>query len=128
MNLNYIFAWLSSVGLILLFIIYPLRICIMKIKPNRDSYCMKLNRLLHKLHKSMGLTILALTFIHCKLSSQKFGLNTGTICLLLMIAILCSYLFKRTLKSKWIKIHRELSILLLILLVLHILLTRFLAI
>lgn len=122
--LNFIFAWSSTIGLLLLFIIYPLRIYISRNDIKNRTYLLKVNKLLHKIHKTLGIIILILTFIHCRLSSQKLGVNTGTLCLILMIFILGSYLFKKQLKNKWLKIHRTLTIILLITIILHIILTR----
>ena len=124
MNLNYIFAWISMIGIVLLFSIYPLRKYLLLNKPKKDSLVIKTNIYLHKYHKSLGIVVLILSFIHCRLSSQKLGFNTGTFSFILMALLLYSYLARKMLKRKWLKIHRALSVILIVVLILHILFTR----
>lgn len=122
---NMVLAWLPAIFLILLMVIYPLRLYIRHRQLTKTNLCFKVNRLLRKIHKELGVLTIGLTFLHCRISSQKLGLNTGSICLALIILISCTYFFRKYTKRKWLASHRCLTVILVITLVAHILITRF---
>lgn len=122
--LNIFFAWLLSTFILVLSIIYPLRLYCQKKKLNTNSFIYRINRFFRRIHKSLGIAVIFITLLHCRLSSQHFGLNTGTICFLISLLILCTY-FRKNLRRKWILLHRELTVLLWLLIILHIIFTRY---
>lgn len=123
--LNLFFAWLPSVLILLLSVIYPLRLYIKRKQLPPKNLIFKVNKLLRKVHKKLGVLAIALTFLHCRFSSQKLGINIGTICLVLLILLWCTYIFRKQLKRKWIVLHRLITVSLVLTLIAHILITRF---
>ena len=51
-----------------------------KEKLNTNSFICRINRFFRRIHKSLGIAVIFITLLHCRFSSQHFGLNTGTIC------------------------------------------------
>lgn len=123
--LNLFFAWLPAVLILLLSVIYPLRLYIRRKQLPSNNLIFKVNKLLRKIHKELGVLAIALTFLHCRISSQKLGMNTGTICLVFLILLWCTYIFRKQLKRKWIVLHRLITATLVLTLIAHILITRF---
>lgn len=123
--LNLFFAWLPAVLILLLSVIYPLRLYIRRKQLQPNNLIFKVNKLLRKVHKGLGVLAIALTFLHCRISSQKLGMNIGTICLVLLILLWCTYFLRKKLKMKWIVSHRYLTFILILVLIAHILITRF---
>lgn len=123
--LNLFFAWLPAVLILLLSVIYPLRLYIRRKQLPPNNLIFKVNKLLRKVHKKLGVLAIALTFLHCRISSQKLGMNTGTICLVFLIFLWCTYIFRKQLKRKWIVLHRLITVALVLTLIAHILITRF---
>lgn len=118
-------AWLPAVLIIALSIIYPLRLYCQRKRLPQSSLFVKANRFLRKIHKEMGLSVIFLTFIHCRTSSQKPGINIGTFCLILLFLLWLSYLLRKQLKKNWIILHRCFTAILLGFLVVHILVLKF---
>lgn len=123
--LNLFFAWLPAVLILLLSVIYPLRLYIRQKQLPPNNLIFKVNKLLSKVHKELGVLAIALTFLHCRISSQKLGMNIGTICLVFLIFLWCTYIFRKQLKRKWIVLHRLITVTLVLTLIAHILITRF---
>lgn len=123
--LNLFFAWLPAVLILLLSVIYPLRLYIRRKQLPPNNLIFKVNKLLRKIHKVLGVLAIALTFLHCRISSQKLGMNIGTICLVFLIFLWCTYIFRKQLKRKWIVLHRLITATLVLTLIAHILITRF---
>lgn len=121
--LNLFFAWLPAVFIFLLILIYPLRLYIRRKQLLPNNLIFKVNRLLRKVHKELGILAIALTFLHCRISSQKLGINTGSICLVLLILLWGTYLWRKKLKRQWIVSHRCLTFILVLTLIVHILVT-----
>lgn len=123
--INLFFAWILMVLIFLLVIIYPLRLCNRHKRPSSFDLISRTNRFLRKVHKELGIVAIILTFLHCRVSSQKLGINTGTICLLLLLLLWCTYLLRKQLRKQWIILHRLLTVCLVVTLIAHILITRF---
>ena len=122
--LNLMLAWIAAIMIFLLSVIYPIRKYGQKHKLPQTHLLMKWNRLLRKIHKPLGIALIGVTFLHCRFSSQKLGFSTGTLCLVLTTVLFINYMARKQMKKHWMKIHRGLSLALLILLILHIILTR----
>lgn len=114
-----VIAWIIATGVFLLSVIYPMRIYI-KHKLQVNHPISKANKFLRKIHKPLGVVIIPLTFLHCRFSSQKLGLNIGTALLFILVLLLLSYFFRKLLKSKWMGLHRSLTLALWVLLIVHI--------
>lgn len=124
MIISRIFAWLSVLFVILTSLKYISRICCNK----------KINGLFRKIHISMGVLMLMTGLIHGLLAGNVTGtplsdvrLGTvlltfqwGTACLIVSVLLGLSYLFRTILKKNWLKIHRALTVCLLVLVVIHI--------
>ncbi|MDD3140768.1 MAG: hypothetical protein PHX08_17605 [Lachnospiraceae bacterium] len=116
-----IIAWITAIGIMLLSIIYPMRIYVQKYRLRPEHPISKANKFLRKIHKPLGVVIIPFTFLHCRFSSQKMGFNMGTFLLVLLALLLLNYSCRKLLRSKWIKLHRGLTVLLWSLLIAHIL-------
>lgn len=102
MSLNPIsafFAWLPALLIFLLTIIYPLRLYCKHEGLNQNHPLSKLNKFLRRVHKTLGGLVILFTFLHCRISSQKLGFNTGTICLIILTLIFFTYILRRPLKN-----------------------------
>lgn len=114
------FGWLLVVCIFLMTVIYPLRkVCQYK-KLSKSTGISRVNRLLRKQHKPVGIAAIILAVVHGILSFQFFGFNTGTACFAVMLVLLLSYLLRRKLKKHWLPLHRWLTLALWILIILHI--------
>jgi DMSO/TMAO reductase YedYZ heme-binding membrane subunit len=124
MIISEIFAWLATVFTILLALKY-----ITRISRNR-----KLNRLFSKSHKPLGILMLTTGLLHgvlagnekttnlfdMQLMTKLFTFNLGTVCFLVALLLALTYMFRKKLKKRWMFLHRVLTVILLILLVLHV--------
>lgn len=70
-------------------------------------------------HKISGIVILLTTLIHGKTIVNKEGLATGIISFLLLLLLAGLYFLKDRLGCVWLKIHRYLSLLLVVVVVIH---------
>lgn len=121
--INVILAW-TSVGLMLaLSIIYLLRIGNKYLFDNKNQTLRKWNKRLRKNHRWMGILIIITALIHGILSSYHvLSFNFGTILLVVFILLGLSFILRRIFSKRatWIKLHRFLTILAFVLLILHI--------
>lgn len=121
-TIKIILAWITALNIVLLSIIYPLRKYVAKRKFVKAHPLCRLNRFLRKIHIPLGVLTIPLTFLHCRLSSYKLGLNMGTICLVFLLLLLTTYVLRKPLKGKWMFLHRFFTGLLWIVLLMHIVL------
>ncbi|MEK4510914.1 ferric reductase-like transmembrane domain-containing protein [Paenibacillus sp. FSL K6-2524] len=124
MIISEILAWVAVIFTILLALKYIARIC-----KNR-----RLNRLFSKSHKHLGIGMITTGLLHGVLAGNEettnlfdmelmpklFTLNLGTTCLFIALLLALTYMFRKKLKKRWMFIHRVLTVLLLVLLVLHV--------
>lgn len=124
MIISEILAWLSAIFTVLLALKYITRI----------SRHHQLNCLFRKSHKQLGVLMIITALLHGVLASNKetttlfdmqfmpklFTLNLGTICLFVSLLLALTYMFRKKLKKRWMFLHRVLTVILLILLVLHV--------
>lgn len=112
---NVLFAWGAIILTVLLSIIWLIRV--LKNKNNLTS----INKYLRKNHIKFGYICLAMSFAHGMLSSFSiFSFNYGTIVFLMGILIWFTFKYKNSLGKKWIKYHRQLTVVFLIGTILHI--------
>lgn len=118
------FAWISIALLIFISLKYIAR------KSGKQS----INKFFKKYHILTGILMIITVSMHgifagneitttiedIRIASKFFTLNLGTICFVIILALLSTYLLRRQLKKKWIIFHQGLTVLLLILVVLHI--------
>lgn len=123
MIISEILAWLAVIFTILLALKY-----IARISRNR-----RLNRLFSKSHKQLGILMITTGLLHGVLAGNEettnlfnmqfmtklFTLNLGTVCLFVALLLALTYMFRRKLKKRWMLLHRVLTVLLLVLIVLH---------
>lgn len=102
-------------------------ICILLLSKviGRISNNKKLNQILRNVHKPLGITIIIIGLIHGLLCiTDNFELNiqiiTGTILWIFIIALARTFYARVKLKTKWFQMHRHLSIVLVILMIIHI--------
>lgn len=124
MIISYILAWIAVLSVILTSFKYITRTCCNK----------KINNIFRKIHIPLGILLLIAGFFHgllagnvigIPLSDARFGtvlltFNYGTACLIVSVLLCLSYLFHSILKKAWLKIHRILTVCLLVLIVIHI--------
>lgn len=84
------------------------------------------NNLLRKLHKPLGIAVIAIGTIHGLISfiknPQEMVANFSGIILWVLIALLAvTFYARKKLKSKWFVLHRILAMLLVVVLVMHLL-------
>lgn len=119
-TLHVIFAWLSTFGILLLILLYPLKRYASNHTLDTLHPINKSIRILKKLHKPIGVLVIITALIHGRFSMQHPGMNFGTLCLLLTILLACSYALKKVFTRHWKTIHRILTWSLVIALILHI--------
>jgi uncharacterized protein with FMN-binding domain len=120
MFLNYIMAWIAV--LILLILSIKIIIRIYAIKENKlINFFRKLNRHLRKTHIYLGILLIITSITHGIYSGVSIlSFNLGTMCLISIMLLGLNYMFRKKIKIKWIKIHRILTIITIILLICHI--------
>lgn len=119
---NILFAWLAVISGILLSIIWIIKILQKKIQKdcNKDLL-IKINRSLRKNHINLGYLFLISSFIHGIFSSYSIiSFNYGTIGLIIGLLLWHTFVNKKNIGKAWIQRHRELTVLLIVITVLHI--------
>lgn len=122
MKISMILAWCAVVCVCLTAVRYLVRI----------SKNQRWNRLFHKLHIPTGLLALGFGLAHGLLAGnfpggkvllgpELFTLNWGSLCFVLLILLLLSYLLRKQLEKAWMPVHRVLTVLLLAVLAVHLL-------
>ncbi|WP_313894536.1 ferric reductase-like transmembrane domain-containing protein [Psychrobacillus sp.] len=124
MIISEILAWLAVIFTILLALKY-----IARISGNRQ-----LNRLFSKSHKHLGILMITTGLLHGVLSGNEkttnlfdiqfmpklFTLNLGTACFFVALLLALTYMFRKKLKKRWMFLHRVLTVILIVLIVLHV--------
>lgn len=114
-----IFAWVATIAVALLSIVYVLR----KLgKKNRNGVLYKWNKKLRKPHKWLGIVAIAAGLLHGLYSSMPvISGNKGTVAWVLIILLGVSYMLRKKLKGKWAKSHRVMAALTCLLVIVHVL-------
>jgi len=116
--LNIISAWVATIAIFVLSIIYNSTKAQLQ---NKDGLLFKWNKKLRKYHKPMGILAIIFALIHGFYSSfQVVSLNKGTLTWLVMIFLGIGYMVRKKLKGRWAKSHRIMAFIVWVLLVLHI--------
>lgn len=120
--LNLLFAWIAMVFGILLVIILVTKFLHKNIQnPYINKFFKVINTFLRKNHIKLAYLFLISSIIHGILSSYSLiSFNYGSISLIVWILLLYTFIDKKSLGSLWIQKHRELTILLIIVVVAHI--------
>lgn len=122
--ISLILAWAAVLFVVLTALKYVARI----------SKSGKWNRIFHKIHIPAGIALVILGLLHGLLAGNFadtqladvrigeifFSLNWGTACFIVSVLLGISYLLRKSWKKNWMKIHRILTIFLLVLVVIHI--------
>lgn len=117
-------AWFVVIFTVLLALKY-----ITRISRNRP-----LNRLFSKSHKHLGILMITTGLLHgvmagnekttnlfdMQLMTKLFTLNLGTACFFVALLLALTYMFRKKLKKRWMFLHRLLTVILLVLIVLHV--------
>ena len=94
----------------------------------------KMNRIFHRIHIPFGILLIAAGLVHGLFAGNPLGTtfrqaafgkrlftwNMGTVCLILAILLGITYLLRKMLKANWMKLHRILTVMLVVSLVIHI--------
>ncbi len=124
MVISEILAWFAVVFTVLLAMKY-----IARISRNRQF-----NRFFSKMHKRLGILMLITGLLHGVLAGNEkntnlldiqlmpklFTFNLGTISLFVALLLALTYLLRKKLKKRWMFLHRVLTVILLVLLILHV--------
>ncbi len=91
----------------------------------RISNNKKINQLLRKIHKPLGIAVMGIATIHGVISfikSPTVNIQniTGLILLVFIFLLARTFYAKTRLKAKWFQVHRNLAILLCVIMVIHI--------
>lgn len=116
-------AWLAVGLAILLSVIWVLRIWIKKRRRGQSEEVYRWNRRLRKSHKWLGIAFVVVGLIHGALSTMEvLSPNKGTLITLLGLMMGLTYLMRRWFKrgNSWMRIHRVLTVLVLLLIPAHI--------
>ncbi len=113
-----ILAWVATISVFLLGIIYILR----KIgRKNREGQLYRLNKSLRKYHKWMGMVAIGSGLLHGFYSSFKIlSFNQGTYAWIMIILLGVGYMFRKKLKGRWAKSHRVMAAAVWILVIMHV--------
>lgn len=109
-------GWISFVFCILILAKY-----IGRISKNKT-----LNSILKKIHKPLGITVIGVAAIHgitSYIEAPQVSVTsiTGIILFALIIMLARTFYARKNLKAKWFQMHRHLSIILSIMIVIHVL-------
>jgi len=118
--INVLTAWISVFLCVLLSIIYLLRVINKGKKKNR--VIARINKKLRNVHKPMGIAFIVFGCIHGFFSSGKIlSWNFGTACLAIGILLGLTYWLRKAYRGKlsWVKLHRFLTVVLIIFLGCH---------
>ena len=118
--LNLVFAWIAMFAAVFLAIIFFLRVMG---KGKKIKWTASLNRALRKNHKSLGVILIIFGLVHGILSSDKaIGFNLGTLSWVLTILLGLSFVYRKRFNPQrlWMSVHRLLSVLFALILVIHI--------
>ena len=120
--LNILFAWIAIISGILLSIIWLIRLIQLTMdKSELKENLKKINKILRKNHINIGYIFLLSSFIHGMLSSFSIlSFNYGTITIIIGVIIWHTFVDKSNLGKMWIKYHRQLTIILIITTIIHI--------
>lgn len=124
MLLSLILAWITVIFGIMTSLKYIARV----------SKSAKCNRFFHKIHIPAGIVLVITGLVHgllagnfadAKMSEAYIGAvlfswNWGTACFIVSILLGITYLLRRTLKKKWMRVHRMLTVCFLILVMIHV--------
>ena len=121
MLISQILAWICVILCVLEALKYVARVS--KIKP--------MNRFFRRIHIPFGLVLLVVGLLHGVLAGNPakggfsfapvlFTLNAGTVCYLLGVLLLLTYIFRKKLKRNWMRFHRILTVAMLLFMVIHI--------
>ncbi|MDO4460685.1 MAG: FMN-binding protein [Clostridia bacterium] len=122
MPLSIIFAWIAVICSLITVFRFA-------VKKNR-----LLNRIFHKTHKQIGILMILAGLIHgifagnsikstmsdAFIGDMLFTLNAGTICFVISVLLLFTYMLRKLLKKNWMMLHRILTVALVAVLAFHI--------
>ncbi len=124
MIISEILGWFAATFTVLLALKY-----IVRISGNRH-----LNRLFRKFHMNLGIFMIITSLLHGVMAGNQkttnffdmqfmlklLTFNLGTISFFVALLLTHTYMFRKKLKKRWMFLHRLLTVILLILLVLHV--------
>lgn len=122
MMISLITAWIATVCAILTALKYFA-------KKNK-----KMNRIFHNIHIPLGIFLIVAGLAHGLLAGNPLGTtlsqasfgnilftwNMGTICLVFSILLGITYILRKILKKNWMKLHRVLTVMLVVAIVIHV--------
>lgn len=119
--LNFTFAWLTVFVSIVLLSKYFLRKLVEKTHGNNNILKTQINNTWRNVHIVLGFVLIIIGLLHGINSPFKvLSVNTGTITWLVTICFGFSWLLKKRLKTKWMQLHRILSVLFVLLIIWHV--------
>lgn len=118
MELYQFLGWLNVWVFVLLVIKVPLKTLNKKLK---NKQLMKINSLLTKYHKYLGIFMIVIAIAHAYVLGSLFRFNSGTLILIgIIITAIVGFLIRATRKKIFLTIHIILSIVVLLLMLNHI--------
>lgn len=119
---NVLLAWLAVVLGVLLSIIWLTKILQKNMQEGHNKdLLIKVNKFLRKNHINLGYLFIISSFIHGILSSFSIiSFNYGTVALMIGLVLWYTFVEKKSIGKGWIKRHRELTVWVIIVTVLHV--------
>lgn len=117
-------AKISLILGILASVIYVLRIANKKFFYNKNRILNKINRILRRYHKTIGIVVVITGLVHGIYSSDAvLSLNMGTVCWIFSVLLGVNWALRKKVRN-WIFYHRILTLGFIITLIIHILLVQ----
>lgn len=120
--INILFAWIATILMFSLTIIWVIRIAQKKdLKYKKSKRLKSISKFLRKKHISWGILFLIISYVHGRFSSfSVLSFNFGTLALIVGMLLWCTFSHRNSFGKSWIKRHRELTVLIIVLTVVHI--------
>lgn len=118
---NYIFAWIAVLVSVFLLSKYLLRKSVQRTQGEKRQSLAKVNKSWRYPHIILGFGLIGVGLVHGVYSSVGvLSLNVGTITWVITILFGFTWLFKNSLRARWLQFHRVLAVFFMIALIWHI--------
>lgn len=119
--MDLILPWLSAGLALILILLYPARKLVQATSAKQGGALDTLYKIMRKTHLAIGIIIIPVVYLHCRISTAAAGVRStlGAILLLLVILLALSYLIRKPLGNRWKRVHQVLAGLLTVVILCH---------
>lgn len=116
-----VLSWLSAGLVLILVLLYPARKLVQRRKPAPGSPLAFIYKFLRKTHLAVGVLIIPVVYVHCRLAARESGVRSmlGVILMVLLILLAATYFFRKPLGKHWKRLHQLLAAILIIITMYH---------